>query len=368
MIAQRRRRGARRISFGGGSDSEQRSDDFFAEGEAQRQAQIEQANLDEQQRKDSEKQARDTSLLQAEEARRQEAHELDVQGKEQAMQQQGETFERQGKVADRSEAYEMVKQGLMMRDSQTVNAALQQLAPQGEDVITEGEPVDGARSFKGRPAQAEVPQFVFDPDTEYVGVTFPGQEKPTVFKNAEAAFQNVLAPMNPKHEKSKDQVAENKSVREAKFKEKKLSAETHFNAHEAAMEQFNADGYFQPALYDKAKYDAIYADHISRATGQAAEDVKVPPVTAKDKKARSIPKNIYRGKGPPKGHPNARRGKDGGWYVKKGDGWEAVIDDKKKKKAPAPKEEMSNAGINFRGSGKTVIRRKMPGMVAAPRG
>ena len=235
-----------------------------------------------------------------------------------------------------------------------------EVVPQGEDVVTEGEPIDGARSFKARPAKVETPQFIFDPESEYVGVLFPGQKKPTVFKNAKQAFQNVLAPMNPAHEQTKDQITAAKNRREAEFKEKKLTAEIHDKAHEAAMKQFEFDGYYQPASFDKAKYDQAYRQYVSRATGADPAEVKAPAEPSEqEKKARALPEGIYTGDKPPKGYPNARRGKNGGWYVKRGNGWAPILKGKKKK-APKSKSDLSAAGVSFPPARRNVVRKKVP--------
>jgi hypothetical protein len=344
---------------------EDRADEFFAGIKAREDEQYARAHMEEQQRKADEKQGREQHLLEAEEARRQEAFETEQAQKEQAMSQQGEAFDRKTKAADRSEAYEMVKQGIMMRDSKTVNAALQQLVPQGEDVITVSTTEGGARKFTGRPGQAQVPQFVFDPDSDYVGVIFPGQEKPTVFKSPKEAFQNVLAPMNPAHEQSKDQITAAKNRGELQFKDKKLTADIHDKAHEAAMKQFEFEGYYQPASYDPEKYENAYRQYVSRATGEAPERVPPPPEPSEEEKsARSAPKGAYTGDKAPKGYPGAKRAPNGAWYIKRGKGWAPILQGKGKaeKKKPAAKgRQMQNAGINVQASTKPdVVRKKMP--------
>ena len=351
IIADRRRRNAISVRFGpAGPSAEQRSDEFFNR-DAEQNAQLQ---LEEAQRKEQQRYERDQSLLEREEARRQEAHEMQMAQQEQAIGQQAESFDRATGKDDRLQAYEMVKQGLMSRDPKMVNQALSALAPESADVITEGEPVDGARSFKGR---KDVPQFIFDPESDYVGVVFPGQEKPTVFKDSQQAFQQVLAPMNPAHEKTKDQIASEKNTSEAQYKRKKLQADVHKDAHNAAMKQFEADGYYQPALFDQKKFDAAYKDYVTKATGEPPAEVPKP--TAKEKKARAIPDNIYKGDKPPADFPDARRGKDGGWYVKKGNGWAPILEGKKKMKKS--EDPMTSAGVPFRGAGgKTVIRKKAP--------
>lgn len=361
IIARRKKaQGSGRMARVGGriQSGEDRADEFFAGIKAREDEQYERAMMDEQLRKQEEKDARSTSLMAAEEQRRQEAHEIQQAQAQQGMEQQSEVFDRKSKMADRSEAYEMVKQGLMMRDAKTVNAALASLVPQGEDTITEGEPVDGARSFRGRPGQVETPQFIFDPDSEVVGVLFPGQEKPTVFKNSKQAFQNVLAPMNPAHEQTKDQITAAKNKGELEFKSKKLTADVHEKGHQAAMKQFEFDGYYQPARFDKGKYEEAYREYVSRATGQDPASIQPPPEPSDEEKAApELPEGIYTGDKPPKGFPGAKRGPNGGWYVKKGKGWAPIIGGKKgKKKAapPKPKGEMQHAGF------PKTVRKKVP--------
>jgi hypothetical protein len=369
----KRARGSIRSGISEGKSAEQRADEFFARSKAEEEERWARAEYEAQQRKAEEKERRSMSLMQAEELRRQEAHELEMQKQQEAMAQQGETFDRKSKMADRAEAYEMVKQGLMMRDGKTVNAALQALVPQGEDVITESTTEGGARKFTGRPAEGQVPQFVFDPETDYVGVIFPGQEKPTVFKDAKQAFENVLAPMNPRNEMTKDEITAAKNKGELKFKNRKLKAENHFKAHEAAMKQFEFEGYFQPAAYNPEKYEDTYWRHIGRAEGMSPEEAKQTfepppdPMTteqsakgpgAKGKGNADLPKDVYTGDQPPKGYPNARRHKNGAWYIKRGKGWAPILQGKGKgkKKRPAPKAkgQMSHAGF------PPVVRKKVP--------
>jgi hypothetical protein len=380
IIANRKKRGGS-IRVGrsdSGPSAEERADEFFGRIEAREEKEYQRSKADEAQRKEEEKEARAVGLMEAEEARRKEAHEAQMAQQQQTQAQGAETFERKNQVADRAQAYEMVKQGLMMRDSKTVNAALQQMVPEGyrgEDVITEGERIDGARSFKGRPPGAnQTPQFVFDPDSDVVGVTFPGQEKPTVFKNAEQAFQNVLAPMNPAHEKSKDQIAEAKNKGELQFKNRKLDSENHWKAHEAAMKQFEFDGYYQPASYNQEKYEAKYADTMARLTGKHPGEIEPPPEpTDEEKEAKAGGQDFYSGSAPPKGIPGAKRGKDGNWYVKKGKKWYPVLKGKKKKgkagklktagvSLPSPKGS-TGSRFSSQSQPRGIIRKKPTGEI-----
>ena len=358
IIEQRKKRsgGGRMTRVAGRiENSSDRADKFFAERKALEDEQWARAQYEEQQRKADEKERRSMSLMEAEELRRQEAHQLQMQKEQEAMAQQGETFDRKSKMADRAEAYEMVKQGLMMRDAKTVNAALQALVPQGEDVITESTTEGGARKFTGRPAEGQVPQFIFDPESDYVGVLFPGQEKPTVFKDARQAFENVLAPMNPRNEMTKDEITAAKNKGELQFKNRKLTADIHDKAHEAAMKQFEFEGYYQPAAYNPEKYEEAYRQYVARATGQDPAEVEPPPEPSEqEKSAKAIPEGAYTGDQPPKGYPNARRAKNGAWYIKRGKGWAPILQGKKKKPAPKGKGQMSHAGF------PPVVKKKIP--------
>lgn len=272
---------------------------------------------EEAQARQDKKDAESTSLLQQAERRKQEAHEQQIAQQEQATEQKGEAFDRTVAKDDRAQAYEMAKQGLMMRDAKTLNAALQTLAPSGgEDLITEGEPVDGARSFKARPGASNLPMFIFDPDSETVGVTFPGQDKPAVFKNAEEAFKNVLAPINPANEQSKDQITAAKNKGELDFKDRKLKSENWAKADEAGRAHAIQDGVFQADLFDPEQYKIDTAEYMAAAEGREspkaiqarkqaakdAEDAKKQAKADEIKKARSkeIPTDAYRGKAKPR--------------------------------------------------------------------
>jgi len=341
----------------------------------------------------------------AQETRRQESHESQMATNEQARAQKGETFERKGEQDDRTQAYEDVKRGLMMRNPQMIQQALLMLSPgaQGEDVVTEGEPVDAepgpggttmpARSFKGRPGEAKIPQFIFDPDSDTVGVIFPGQKKPTVFKSTEQAFQNVLAPMNPKFESTKDQIAADKNEAKNKLDQDKYALDLHKAADEAGRAHAMRDGYFQYALFSQEQYDNDYGEYAAKAKGKESpraikqreetERVEAQEVAdRKEKEARAaasegedpgIPDGAYMGKQPPKGFPNARRAKNGVWHVKRGGKWVPIVDDdvedekkpKKQKPVPTlPKHPMTSAGVSVfnqvRGDEEpTVIRKKI---------
>lgn len=373
-------------------DRKTREDELLAKEESRYQ--------DEKLRQDQESQ-RKAEMDQADEARRQEAHEAQMAGGQQAREQQGETFEREGEQNERTQAYEDVKRGLMMRNPKMIQKALLMLAPgsQGEDVITEGEPVDAepgpggttmpARSFKGRPGNANLPQFIFDPDTDVVGVVFPGQKKPTIFKSTEQAFQNVLAPMNPKFEKGKDQITSAKNEKKNKLDQDKLDFERHKEADKAGRAHADRDGYFQYSAFSQEQYDSDYEEYVAKAKGEEspkairqqaetekreAEDAKTKKdEAAKSAKQRKRPSGTYKGKGPPKGYPSARKAKDGNWYIKKGGKWAPILDDdvkkkpkpKKQKPVPSPpKHPMTSAGVNVfnqvKGNeGPTVIRKKI---------
>ena len=382
-----------------GPTSEERSDAFFnRDKEAEKEAYARQ-QLEENQRREDEKQARSQSLLEAQDARRQEAHEADMAAKEQATAQQEQTFERATDAADRKKAYDLVKQGLMMRDEETINAAMQSLVPPGEDVVTEGEPVDmepgpggvtdPARSFQGRPTQPEAPKFIFDPDSEVVGVIFPGQQKPTVFKNVEEAFKNVVAPINPAHEKTKDQIAENKATGQINMDRAKLDAKVYAEAHEAGRAHAMEDGYFQSDLFDPEIYERVKTDYIAGAAGkeypsaikarkeaaeqakqaakeaakqkQAAEDAR-KEAEAKKKRLEEVPKDAYRGDKPPPGFPEAVKGKGkyaSHWFIKEGDKWVPILDEE------AEEDEdrtIQDSGPSFKPRGvvkKRVVRKKI---------
>jgi hypothetical protein len=399
IINNRNRGRGLRVIGGGGSenltrsqerDRKTREDELLAKEESRYQ--------DEQNRRDQED-ARKAEMDQTEEARRQETHEASMATGQQTREQQGETFERKGAQDDRTQAYEDVKRGLMMRNPQMIQQALAMLAPgaQGEDVITEGEPVDAepgpggttmpARSFKGRPGNKNIPQFIFDPNSDVVGVIFPGQKKPTVFKTTEEAFQNVLAPMNPKFETDKDKITSAKNEAKSKLEQEKLAFDLHKSADEAGRAHAQRDGYFQYSAFSQEQYDRDYEEYEAKAKGeespgairQRAETEKLEAEEAKAKKdeaARSAKQgkareNAYSGKTPPKRFPNARRAKDGKWYVKRNDKWVPVLNDdvkkkpKKQKPVPSPpNRSMTRAGVSVfnqvKGNEKpTIIRKKI---------
>ena len=402
IIANRRRYGGRRGYDRGrqGPTSEERSDAFFNRDKEAEKENYARQQFEHAQRREDEKTARSTSLLEAQEARRQETHEADMAAKEQAAAQQEQKFERATETADRKKAYDLVKQGLMMRDADTINAAMQSLVPPGEDVVTEGEPVDmvpgpggvtdPARSFTGRPTQPQAPQFIFDPESEVVGVIFPGQQKPTVFKNVEEAFKNVIAPINPAHEKTKDQIAEAKDKGKLDLDQKKHDAKVYAEAHEAGRAHAMEDGYFQSDLFNPEIYERVKADYIAGAAGKeypskirerkeaAKREKEEKARVAAEKKAEKekqakakpikkrlakVPKDAYRSDKPPPGFPNAQRGKgeyEANWFIKEGDKWVIIID------PDAENEDMQSAGLpskrggpNFQPRG-AIIRKKMP--------
>jgi hypothetical protein len=214
--------------------------------------------------------------------------------------------------------------------------------PRGDDTITYGRTEGGARKVTARPEERDTPSFTFHPDG-YVGVTFPGQEKPTVFENQEEVFKTVLAPMNPdrwtsKPGTAKDVVTSAKNVREAEFKDKKLQADVHDKAHESAMKQFYVDGYYQPSLYKEKEYWDDYNSYVQRATGTVP---KKRPQGAEGKGGRTGPPRQYKGDDAPKGFPGARRGPRGGWYMQKKGKWYPVLDGKEESPAASPDKERS---------------------------
>jgi hypothetical protein len=279
-------------------------------------------------------------LRAAEEERRQEKHET---GEAKSQMETGlveKAAGREEKLYARQQAYEQAKQGLMLRDAAMVEDALRQLMPEAKgDEISYGRTEGGARKVTARPGEArEVPKFIFHPDG-YVGVQFPGQEKPTVFENQDEAFKNVLAPMSPERwttakggARPQDIVTERKNMREAQYKERKLRADIHADAHEAAMKQFEADGYYQPALYNEEQYQAAYNDYVQKATGTTPK-ARPEPSTRKGK--AGTPKQ-YRGKERPEGFPNARQGPRGGWYIQKKGKWYPILEGKEKSPESSP--------------------------------
>lgn len=404
IISNRNRgRGLRTIG-GGGSDNLTRSQERDRKAREDELLQKEESRYQDEQNRRDQEDARKAEMDAADEQRRQETHEASMATGQQSREQQGETFERKGAQDDRTQAYEDVKRGLMMRNPKMIQQALAMLAPggQGEDVITEGEPVDAepgpggttmpARSFKGRPGNKNIPQFIFDPNSDVVGVIFPGQKKPTVFKTTEEAFQNVLAPMNPRFETDKDKITSAKNDAKNKIDQDKLDFERHKEADTAGRAHAMRDGYFQYALFSQEQYDNDYGEYAAKSKGeespsairqraetekQAAEDAKAE----KDEAARTarsgdVPGNAYKGKSRPRGYPHARRGKDGVWYIKKGKGWAPITgsEDEKKPKRQKPKRQkpvpsppkhpMTSAGVAVFNQAKgeekpTVIRKKI---------
>ena len=337
------------------------------------------------------KDAESQTLMAAAEQRKQEAHDLEQAKQQQATEQKGVEFDRAVAKDERAQAYEMAKQAIMMRDEKTLNAAMQTLAPSGgEDLLTEEEPVDGARSFKGRPGASNLPKFIFMPDSDAVGVIFPGQEKPAVFKSSEDAFKNVLAPINPANEKTKDQITAAKNKGDLDFKERKLKSDNYAKADEAGRRHAMRDGVFQSELFDPQQYEIDSAEYMAGAEGResprairAREKAEKEAKAAEIKKKRSkqIPDNAYRKKAKPPGFPDARRGKGGAWFVKKGDQWIPLVDDDVEEEQEKEKEKkrMKSAGAPFnsqtqpRGvvtkkkTGK-VVRKKVPARISAGEG
>ncbi len=317
-------------------------------------------------------------LREGEEARRQEVHEAGLARAEMESGIAQRKSAREERQFMRQEAYDQAKQGLMMGNAALVEDALMKLMPEGAgDVITRGTTEEGVTKVTARPGAREVPKFTFHPDG-YVGVTFPGQKKPVVFQDAQDAFTKVIAPMSPSRYQTtgarpQDAVAERKNVREAKYKRDKLQADIHADAHEAAMQQFEADGYYQPALYNEEKYWNAYNSYVERATGAP------PPRAKQQRQGGGIPKQ-YMGEDPPEGFPNARRGPRGGWYVQKKGKWYPVLE--QNTEAPAAKEpkasppgprgpgrkpmptaetlEMEAAGLRFQGPKEAEAAGKQP--------
>jgi hypothetical protein len=402
IISNRNRGRGVRVAGRGGEGSDTRSQERDRKAREDELLQKEESRYQDEQARRDQEQARKAEMDQNEESRRQETHEASIATGQQTREQQGETFERKGAQDERSQAYEDVKRGLMMRNPKMIQQALAMLAPgaKGEDVVTEGEPVDQeagpggttmpARSFKGRPGNANVPQFIFDPDSDVVGVIFPGQKKPTVFKSTEEAFQNVLAPMNPKFETDKDKITSAKNEQKNKLDQDKYALELHKAADEAGRAHAMRDGYFQYALFSQEQYDNDYGEYEAKAKGsesprsirqraetekQETEDAEAKKVAAARASKRGEPAepqaDSYSGKSRPKGFPNARRAKNGVWHVKRKGKWVPVLDDevkdkpKRQKPVPSPpKHPMTSAGVNVfnqaKGNeGPTIIRKKI---------
>lgn len=282
-------------------------------------------------------------LVESEEGRRQETHDVGMERSAMESERGQVTAGREDKTYARKEAYQAIKTGMMMQDPDMIRQGFEGMVPVGEDEITYETLADGTRKVTGRPPAAEVPEFIFHPDG-FVGVTFPGQSKPVVFQNVEDAFKNVIAPMNPdrwdtKPGTAKDKVTSAKNEREAAFKEKKLQAEVHGDAHEAAMAQFEADGYYQPALYNEDKYWDAYNSYVERATG-------TPPRIERGAKgvkgAEDGSPEQYKGDEAPEGFPGARRGPRGGWYVQKKGKWFPIL--KGKESSPVAPEQPGPGG------------------------
>lgn len=384
MVAARRRQasrggGRRFVMSSGESGLDRRSREREERHQAEKAREEEKYRYERDQRNLEERQAQAGEILEAEEGRRQETHEAGME-QQQVGAERSAMAAKRGKVIEgredvaygRKEAYNAIKQGIMMRDSDMVEQGFQGLAPTGEDEITYETLEDGTRKVSAAPMQRDVPQFIFHPDG-YVGVQFPGEDKPVVFKDADEAFKNVVAPMNPDRWDSttkgtaKDKVAAAKNKREADYKDKKLQAEVHDKAHAASMAQFEADGYYQPALYNEDKYWEAYNNYVEKATGS-------PPVIDRGdqgvKGAEGGQPEQYTGDDAPEGFPGARRGPRGGWYVQKKGKWYPVLKGKEKAPGqPGPKgrkpmtadtDEMQASGVNVPAGRKKAKAGRQP--------
>lgn len=336
--------------------------------EREERHQLEEAKKEEKYRYEMDRMAEErataeaSELKEAEEGRRQEKHEAGLERSEFEMERGKVTAGREDKLSRRKEAYEAIKYGIMARDADIISAAFQDLMPgdRGDDIQYETLP-DGTRKVTARPkGGGETPEFIFHPDG-YVGVQFPGEDKPVVFKDSEEAFKNVIAPMNPDRWDSttkgtaKDKVTAAKNEAEADYKNRKLQADVHSDAHEAALKQFEADGYYQPALYDEKKYWKSYNDYVRRATGSE------PVVKGGDHGARGAeggaPKQ-YKGEDAPQGFPGAKRGPRGGWYVQKKGKWYPILEGKEQgpatPRSPMEGQRTADAGEEMKASGLSV--------------
>lgn len=382
--AQIPKRGTTRVSFGG-SSSEDRARERQARHDKEAAVKEEQYRHDEAQRDQEEKDVQRQELIASEEGRRQELHEDNLRKSQEASDITQEEAGREEKYAGRQDAYEQAKQGLMMGDQKMVQEAMRNLMPgSGTDDITYGETEEGARKVTARPSEKEMPEFIFHPDG-YVGVMLPGRKKPVVFRDAEEAFKNVLAPMNPQRYQKKggvtekDLVNERKNLRTADYNERKLKADIHADANEAAMQQFERDGYFQSATYDEDAYWKVYNDFVEQATGLKSRG---PDPGAKGGGKEGAPVQ-YRGDEEPKGYPGARRGPKGGWYIQKKGQWFPVLEGKEQapggpaappkkarppgnnrpKRSPMPTAEdqpdVQAAGVPFAGQGSSAGRQSL---------
>ena len=201
----------------------------------------EQSRYDEAQRRQARLDEEQSQITQGEETRRQEASDIEAETARQTQQTAELEFGKAKSKAERKEAFQMIKEGLMMKNPQMLKTAFAALSPEAEDEIIKADSLDGVPTYQGRPGEAKIPQFIFDPDSDAVGVIFPGSDKPVAFANTEQAFKNVVAPMNPEFELNKDQLAAKKATQDINLKSKKLKSDNHFKAHEAAMDQFKAD-------------------------------------------------------------------------------------------------------------------------------
>lgn len=310
------RTGVSRIAFAGdtGSASDARSRERQERHDQERAAEEDRAaKVMEQQEMERQQQEKEAGI-QEENVRRQERHEEDLRKSQETSELQQKTAGREEKFQGRQEAYEQAKQGLMMGDKEMVQDAMRKLMPEGQtDEITYDKTEEGVRKVTARPGKKDMPEFVFHPDG-YVGVQLPGRTKPVVFENAEEAFKTILAPMNPqryqqkKGATEKDLVAERKNIRTADYQERKLRADIHADAHEAAMQQFERDGYYQAATYDEAAYRKVYDNFVEQASGLTARESAGAHRAGK----KGTP-DQYRGEKPPKGVKGARKESDGTW-------------------------------------------------------
>lgn len=365
------RSGGSSIAFAGdtGSASDARARERQDRHDRERQEKEAQADKAMQQQEAERQQQEKEATLQEEGFRRQETHEENLRKSQEESDIKQQAAGQEQEYQDKQNAYEQAKQGLMMGDQKMVQDAMRNLMPGAqEDEITYGETEGGARKITARPSEKEMPEFIFHPDG-YVGVMLPGRKKPVVFKDAEEAFKNVLAPMNPqRYQKkggatAKDLVNERKNIRTAGYQDAKLRADIHSDAHEAAMQQFERDGYYQAATYDEDAYWKVYDDFVLRATGQGS---RAPKGGGEGGGKQGSPAQ-YRGKEPPKDFPGARRGPKGGWYIQKKGKWHPVLEGKEQAPggpAAPPKKARPPAGKPGRSPMPTADE-QMPDVQAA---
>jgi hypothetical protein len=330
--ADRLRGGATRIAFAGdtGSASDARSRERQERHDQERAQKEAQAEKVMQQQEAERQQQEKERVMEEENIRRQEKHEEDLRKSQEASETQQLAAGQEQKYQGKQDAYEQAKQGLMMGDKEMVQDAMRKLMPDAQDdEITYGKTKGGARKVTARPGKKEMPEFIFHPDG-YVGVQLPGRTKPVVFQDAEEAFKSILAPMNPqRYQKqggatAKDLVTERKNLRTADYQERKLKADIHADANEAAMKQFERDGYYQAATYDEKAYWKVYNAFVEQASGQS---------DYKPKKRRKGGDQDE----PPEGYPNARRAPDGKWYIQKNGKTHEIMPEGEESAAPPKK-------------------------------